>query len=38
MDVKVKNYPDNLPARQKEICKKVRKIVLNTIPGLEETF
>lgn len=38
MDIKVKNYLDNLPSPQKEICKKVRKIILNTFPDLVETF
>ena len=38
MDIKVKNYLDNLPSPQKEICKKVRKIILTTFPDLEETF
>ena len=38
MDIKVKSYLDNLPSPQKEICKKVRKIILNTFPDLEETF
>ena len=38
MDIKVKSYLDNLPSPQKEICKKVRKIILNTFPDLGETF
>ena len=38
MDIKVKNYLDNLPSPQKEICKKVRKIILNTFPYLVEIF
>jgi hypothetical protein len=38
MDIKVKNYIDSLPSPQKEICKKVRKIILTTFPDLEETF
>ena len=38
MDVKVKSYLENLPSPQKEICKKVRKIILKTFPDIEETF
>lgn len=38
MDEKVKEYLDALPSPQKEICKKIRKIILNTFPDLEESF
>lgn len=38
MDKKVKNYLDNLPSPQKEICKRVRQIILKTFPDIEETF
>ena len=38
MDEKVKEYLDSLPSPQKEICKKIRKIILNTFPDLEESF
>lgn len=35
---KVKSYLEHLPSPQKEICEKVRNIILTTFPGLEETF
>lgn len=38
MDEKVKKYLEKLPSPQKEICKKVRKIILNTFRDLEESF
>jgi len=38
MDDKIRTYLENLPSPQKEICKKVRKIILATFPDLEETF
>ena len=38
MHEKVKTYLENLPSPQKEICKKVRKIILDTFPNLEESF
>jgi len=38
MDKKVKNYLENLPSPQKEICKKIRQIILKTIPNLQESF
>ena len=38
MDEKVKNYLNALSSPQREICKKIRKIILNTFPGLEESF
>jgi hypothetical protein len=38
MDAKVKAYLENLPSPQKEICEKVRKIILKTYPDLEESF
>lgn len=38
MDSKVKNYIDTQPMPQKEICKKVRKILLASIPDVEEEF
>lgn len=38
MDEKVKNYLDQLPSPQKEICERVRKIILKTFPDLEESF
>lgn len=36
MDKKVKNYIEKQKSPQKEIIKKVREIVLKTIPGIEE--
>ena len=38
MDDKVKNYLENLPSVQKEICKKVRNIILHTFPNIVESF
>ena len=38
MDKNVKRYLENLPSPQKEICKRVREIILNTFPTLEESF
>jgi len=38
MHEKVKTYLENLPSPQKEICIKVRKIILDTFPNLEESF
>ena len=38
MHEKVKAYLENLPSPQKEICKKVRKIIVDTFPDLEESF
>ncbi|MFW2372451.1 MAG: DUF1801 domain-containing protein [Gammaproteobacteria bacterium] len=38
MNKKVKKYLENLPSPQKEICEKVREIILNTFPALEESF
>jgi len=38
MHEKVKTYLENLPSPQKEICKRVRKIILDTFPDLEESF
>jgi hypothetical protein len=38
MDKKVKRYLDNLPSPQKEICKRVRQIIIETFPDLEESF
>jgi hypothetical protein len=38
MDERVKNYLNKLSSPQKEICNKVRKIILNTFPGMKESF
>lgn len=38
MDKKVKSYLENLPSPQKEICSRVRKIILKTFPDIEESF
>ena len=38
MDEKVKNYLKSLPSPQQEICKKIRKIILDTIPNIKESF
>ena len=38
MNPKVKDYIDKQSSPQKEICKMVRKILLATIPDIEETY
>lgn len=38
MNPKVKDYIDKQASPQKDICKKVRSILLDTIPDVEETF
>lgn len=38
MDEEVQKYLQNLPSPQKEICEKVRNIILKTFPNLEESF
>ena len=38
MDEKVKSYLENLPSPQKEICERVRKVILKTFPEIEESF
>lgn len=38
MNPKVKDYIHKQASPQKEICKKVRSILLSTIPDVEETF
>lgn len=38
MNNKVKEYLEKLPSPQKEICEKVRKIILKTFPDTEESF
>ena len=38
MDEKVREYLKNLPSPQKDICEKVRNIIVKTFPNLEESF
>lgn len=38
MDKKVTAYADKQKSPQKEICKKLRKIILKTLPGINEEF
>jgi hypothetical protein len=38
MHQKVKIYLDKLPSPQKEICERIREIILNTFPDLDESF
>jgi len=38
MDEKVKSYLEKLPSPQKEIGKRIRKILLKTFPELRESF
>lgn len=38
MDEKVRNYLDQLPSPQREICNMVRDIIMKTFPNIEETF
>ena len=36
MNKEIKKYLDKLPSPQKEICEKVRKIIIKACPYLEE--
>lgn len=38
MDEKVESYLEKLPSPQKEICGRVREIILKTFPELKESF
>ena len=38
IDKKVETYLVDLPSPQKEICIRVRQIILKTLPDLEESF
>lgn len=38
MDKKVKDYLEKQPSPQKEVCNKVRKVLLAALPDVEETF
>lgn len=38
MDKSVKEYLDGLPSPQREICRKIRKIILATLPKVTEEF
>lgn len=38
MHEKVKAYLENLPSPQREICEKLRNIILNSFPTLKESF
>ncbi|MCW9023379.1 MAG: DUF1801 domain-containing protein [Gammaproteobacteria bacterium] len=38
MNKEIKKYLDNLPSPQKEICEKVRKIIIKAFPDLEESM
>ncbi len=38
MDEQARKYLESLPSPQKEICKKLRKIILDTFPDIEESF
>ena len=38
MNKQIRVYLDNLPSPQKEICEKVRKIILKYCPDLEESI
>ena len=38
MDKKVRSYIEKLSSPQKEICKKLRKVILGTFPDLKESF
>jgi len=38
MDENVKSYLEKLPSPQKEICNRIRKIILKTCPELQESF
>jgi len=38
MNESVKNYLKKLPSPQRQICKRLRKIILDTFPDIEESF
>ena len=38
MNKKIKEYIDKQPSPQKEICHKVRKILLSTLPDVKEEY
>lgn len=38
MNEQVKKYLQSLPSPQKEICERVREIILDALPGIEESF
>ena len=38
MDGNVKKYLDQLPSPQREICRRIRDIIIKTFPDIEETF
>ena len=38
MNKQIKIYLDNLPSPQKEICKRVRRIIIKNCPNLEESM
>jgi len=38
MNKEIEKYLDNLPSPQKEICQKVRKIIIKACPSLEESM
>lgn len=38
MDARVKIYIDRLPSPQKEICKRIRTIIIKTFPDIDESF
>jgi len=38
MDRAVREYLANLPSPQKQICRKLRKIILEALPGASEEF
>lgn len=38
MKTTVKEYFENLPSPQKEICEKIRKIIIKTFPEAEEAM
>ena len=38
MDPKVKDYLDKLPSPQREICQRLRAIILQTFPDIDESF
>lgn len=38
MNKEIKQYLDNLPSPQKEICEKIRKLIIKTFPDLEESM
>jgi hypothetical protein len=38
LEKKIENYLSKLPSPQKEICSRLRELILRTFPGIKEEF